>query len=297
MRDKLLNEWIKKVLGSSTSIKSITPLKGGISSEIFCIEMTNNKSLVLRQFTNQEWLTKCLDLALHEAMSLECAKKIDIPTPELIAFDEKGIDTGHPTILMTLLRGKVDIEPIMQNKWINDIAKTLNSIHTVDIQMPWNYYTYNKVHELEEPMWTKKPKLWGQAIEILKGEKPKTKYRFIHRDYHPTNILWDNNQVSGVVDWVNSCMGPTGIDVGHCRLNLALLIGVNVADDFLNRYIEIAGNNYEYHPFWDLITLIEFLPGPPKVYRGWVDLNIKHLTNELMIGRIDNYLASIMKRL
>lgn len=297
MRNIILNDWIKKVLGNSSSIKCMTPLKGGISSEIFCIETMDNKRLVLRQFTNDEWLTKCPDLALHEARSLECAKRIDVPTPELIAFDENGIDTGYPTVLMTFLCGKVDIEPTKWNEWINGLAKTLNSIHTADIQMPWKYYTYNKVDDLIVPEWSKNPNLWGKAIEILNREEPKTKYGFIHRDYHPTNVLWKDNKVSGVVDWVNSCMGPIGIDLGHCRLNLSLLVGVDLADDFLNQYIKIAGDNYEYHPFWDLITLIEFLPGPPKVYKGWIDLNIKNLNNKLMIERIDKYLLSIMKRL
>lgn len=297
MRYILLNKWIKKVLGNNISIKSMTPLKGGISSEIFCVETSDHSRLVLRQFTNQEWVNKSPDLALHEAVSLQCAKNIDIPTPELIAFDEKGIDTIYPTVLMTLLSGKVDIEPVKRNHWIDGLAKTLSIIHTADIQMPWHYYTYNKVAELEEPSWSKNPKLWGRAFEILKGENPKTKYRFIHRDYHPTNVLWGNYQVSGIVDWVNSCMGPMGIDLGHCRLNLALLISVNVADEFLNRYIKVTENNHEYHPFWDLLALIEFLPGPPKIYKGWIDLKIKNLNDELMIERIDKYLVSVMKRL
>ncbi len=53
---------------------------------------------------------------------------------------------------------------------------------------------------------------------------------FIHRDFHPANLLWVDGRLTGVVDWVNACVGPAGVDTAHCRVNLAILWGAEAAD-------------------------------------------------------------------
>ncbi len=290
-----LEIWIKDVLGNNAAIKSIVPLKGGMSSEIYRLDVSGQPPLVLRQITDMEWLARKPDLALQEATSLRAAAKIDVATPLLIAVDEMGAKVHYPSVLMTMLEGNVTLSPNYLQDWMHGMAEALKSIHSVDISTPWSYHTYNKISELEIPYWSKHPDQWKQAIDILQGSQPITKCRFIHRDYHPANILFKDNKVSGIVDWINACIGPAGIDVGHCRLNLALLIGTEAANLFLQKYIELMEGNFEYHPYWDLLTLIEFLPGPPEVYRGWVDLGVTHLNNSLMTKRMDEYLVSIMK--
>jgi hypothetical protein len=72
-----------------------------------------------------------------------------------------------------------------------------------------------------------------------------------------------------VVDWPNACRGAANIDVAWCRMNLAALYGVAAADRFLDFYRSLTGPSFDYHPYWDLIVLIELLPGPPDVYSGW----------------------------
>ncbi|GGG15130.1 phosphotransferase family protein [Paenibacillus abyssi] len=133
-----------------------------------------------------------------------------------------------------------------------------------------------------------------RAFEIVKGPQPVYKPCFIHRDYHPANVLWQQRQVSGVVDWVNSCRGPAGIDIGHCRFNLAQLHGVHAADAFLEAYRRHAGSAYRHDPYWDLLSLVNILFGPPEVYEGWTALGVSGLTDQLMAERLDAYLASLI---
>jgi hypothetical protein len=47
---------------------------------------------------------------------------------------------------------------------------------------------------------------------------------------------------------------------------MANLHGVEVADDFLSAYIAAAGSEFEYDPYWDLMSVVELLPGPPSMY-------------------------------
>lgn len=130
----------------------------------------------------------------------------------------------------------------------------------------------------------------------MKGAPPETKYCFIHRDFHPANVLWEENKVSGVVDWPNACRGPQGVDVGHCRVNLAMLHGVEVGELFLEVYQEKVPD-FSYNPYWDLVSLVDMLFGPPKVFEGWKALGITYLTDEIIMKRLDDYLLSLLNKL
>lgn len=78
---------------------------------------------------------------------------------------------------------------------------------------------------------------------------------FVHRDFHPGNLLWEHGQITGVVDWISSCAGPLEEDIAHCRLNLARHHGQDVADEFLHRWLRATGRS-EYHPYWDLLDAV-----------------------------------------
>jgi len=45
----------------------------------------------------------------------------------------------------------------------------------------------------------------------------------VHGDYQHFNVLWHDHRLSGVADWPNAANANRGSDVGHCRLNIALL--------------------------------------------------------------------------
>ena len=63
----------------------------------------------------------------------------------------------------------------------------------------------------------------------------------VHGDYQHFNVLWHEGRLSGVVDWPNAATGNRGSDVGHCRLNLAVLFDAATAGDYLVRYERAAG--------------------------------------------------------
>lgn len=63
----------------------------------------------------------------------------------------------------------------------------------------------------------------------------------VHGDYQHFNVLWCDDRLSGVVDWPNAATGNRGSDVGHCRLNLAVLFDARTAGDYLVMYERAAG--------------------------------------------------------
>jgi hypothetical protein len=72
-------------------------------------------------------------------------------------------------------------------------------------------------------------------------------------------MLWKQGNLVGVVDWADSCIGPLGIDVSHCRANLAMDLSLDMADSFLATYLEkVPGGTW--HPAWDVVDAIDFMP-------------------------------------
>lgn len=293
--------WVAQAVGPGARVEAARPLSGATSSVLHALVVTTpggRLDLVLRRYLNEQWLADEPDVARHEAANLEKVRAAALPTPELIACDADGRHCGAPAILMTRLPGRVALRPSDRTRWLYGLAAALPPLHAVDAtDYPWRYAPYNDVTTLTPPAWSRYPALWQRTLEIVNGPPPPTRSCFIHRDYHPVNVLWHNGRVSGIVDWPNACGGPAGIDVAWCRANLAGMAGLAAADAFLRAYEDVAGATAAYHPFWDLMVIIEILPGPPDVYPPWVTLGLTGLTAQLMRERHDAYLRSVMARL
>jgi aminoglycoside phosphotransferase (APT) family kinase protein len=305
MKDALSDrtlQWVVNSVHKQADVVSIERLQGGISSLVHAITLSVGGKLrrvVLRQFDNREWVRREPDLALREAESLRRASAMaGVRAPAIVAFDGDGAGCGMPAVLMTRLEGRVVLEPKDVSCWLDGMALSLSRIHAEAAgDFPWSFAPYCDASTLDTSSWSSVPDKWRAAADIVTGHRPSFAKRFIHRDYHPANVLWNEGEVSGIVDWVNGCVGPAGIDVGHCRVNLAQLHGVGTADEFLDRYRRHAGDSFHYDPYWDLVTLIDFAYWPPEVYGGWTALGVAGLTAKMMGERLDAYLCSLLNRL
>jgi len=300
LNTELLKEWLGTALGAPVDAVFAVAVEGATSSSLYRLRLRASgvdHGLVLRRFTNQAWLAEESDLVRHEVACLVQAQLTGIPVPRFVAADETGDVCGAPAVLMTELPGAVDLMPADRVAWLRAMAEALASIHQVDARgFRWQYRPYRDMTRLEVPAWSRRPDAWAKAQGLLQAPPPTSQRCFIHRDFHPCNLLWQGDRLSGVVDWVNGCGGPAGVDVGHCRINLALLLGVTEADAFLDFYQASAGPSFTYHPYWDLVTLMDFLTGPPQVYPGWTAFGATGLTDELMAQRTEAYLASLLRR-
>ena len=61
-----------------------------------------------------------------------------------------------------------------------------------------------------------------------------------------------------MLDWSQTSIGPIPMDAAHCRANLAIRIGVAEADSYRDLWESMTG--VTHHPYWDLITCVDFLP-------------------------------------
>lgn len=294
-------DWVINKVDKHAKIIFVQQLKGSTSSSLYRISLEvddHTRDVVLRKFDRKDWVDEEPNLACHEAKSLIYASQANVSTPTIIAYEESGFVCGVPMVLMTFMKGDVQLKPQNMEQWINELAKSLVTIHEVEAKdLKWSYLPYNDILSFEVPTWTTTPINWKKLINIARRPRPAYKECFIHRDYHPANVLYKNGNISGVVDWVNACKGPAGIDVGHCRLNLALLYNVSIADQFLMAYQNIAGESFAYDVYWDVISVIDILFGPPTVYPSWEAFGVTDLTDQLMEKRLDEYIKSLVSHL
>ena len=274
----------------------ISELAGANSSAVYAVENARkpkNRQFVLRVFTDEQWLQREPDLPFREALGTKEAKYCDIIAPRLINFAVHEVGFGAPAVLMTRLNGNVELRPADLSDWCAQLADTLAKIHRHKPKyFGWSYASWVDEDDLRVPAWTTQPELWQRAIEFWRAGPPQENPVFTHRDYHPCNILWKNGKISGVVDWVNACVGPRGVDVAHCRVNLAVLFGVKVADDFRDAYLEIAGG--AHHPYWDVASILDFSLPQPEFYRPWSEFGVESFSAHEMAQRLEIYLERVM---
>ena len=282
-------DWALRAL-PGRRLQHVHPLPGSTSASLYRLDFQDGLRAVLRQFDLLPgWLTSEPDLARHEARSLERAARTGLPTPQLIAFDEMGTEADWPSVLMTCLPGAVELNPPDLHAWLDGLAAALARIHAVSpAGFGWTYAPYSDLSQLTVPAWTAVPEAWARAIEQLSEPPPAFTPTFIHRDFHPANVLWQAGQVSGVVDWVNACAGPAAADVGHCRVNLAQMYGLGAADAFKAAYERRTGQRQSR--YWDLLSLADFMgwAEPPSVYPAWPIFGLTGLTDALVQKRLDD---------
>jgi aminoglycoside phosphotransferase (APT) family kinase protein len=220
---------------------------------------------VLRRYVRPELQAEEPDLASREATALRVAASAAVPTPELIAVDPTGDEAGVPTVLMTLVPGRIEWAPANVEAYLWRLAQPLVLISQVPVPAGVSipaYRPYELGRPLGPPPWTRLPgRVWDAAVELYEGPPPLSEELFIHRDYHPGNVLWRRGAVSGVVDWASASLGSPEADVAHCRSNLHDHFGRAVADRFLAIWQRVSGRQ-DFHPYWDIAVVL----GPPACY-------------------------------
>lgn len=252
--------WCAAAIAPGAEIVRVQPLAGGMSSAVHAVDVEDGRRrahrLVLRRMVRPELLEEEPDILHREATVLEVVRGCALPTPELVALDADAEATDVPALLMTRVPGSVDWRPTDLDGYLRRLAGALPAIHATPVSVPVRAYAPYELEMHRPPRWSSRPELWTRAFELLESPPPAAEPCFIHRDYHPGNVLWAGGAVSGVVDWLHASVGSPMVDVGHCRGNLGDAFGMCAADRFLELYLAASGRDDEYHPYWDVAAAL-----------------------------------------
>jgi aminoglycoside phosphotransferase (APT) family kinase protein len=226
----------------------------------------------------------------REARILGCLEGVDLPVPSLVAVSRSEETDGYPALLMTQVPGRVDLAPRDYSRWIGQMARALAGIHELALAAPASD-PWTPTPEVEMPTWSCRPALWERADAILATPAPSGE-TFIHGDYQHFNLLWSRGRLSGILDWSIGGMGHPDRDVGHCRLNLAVLFSPEWAADFARAYQAEAGRGVE--GWWDVYEISRYGDGH---MRRTIPIQVgrhAHVDMEGMNDRVEQLLADAL---
>lgn len=248
--------WVEQQLGARVTM--VRAYKGGSSSAIHGLRVERNggvrQTVVLRRYVLEHLNVEEPDLAEREARVLDLLDACAIRTPRPLAVDPTGAGAGVPTLLMTRVPGRLDWSPADLEPWLRRLAEVLPAIHEAPITEGVQEFTPYAPESWAPPAWVDAA-LWERALAVFRGPRLDPDRVFIHRDYHPGNVLWRRGRVTGVVDWQAASLGPRAADVWHCRGNLIGRFGLEVADRFLELWQSVTGAGY--HPWTEAVMLVD----------------------------------------
>ena len=291
-------DWVERVAGAG--VVSWRRMTGGITSAVHRLTLESGGGrdvLVLRQYEHGHLAHVDSGAAAeirHEAATLRAVHDAGLPAPEPVASDAEGLETdGRPTILMTRLPGRPDVAPEDPDGWLRQVAATAALIHDV----PLAAGPFRSRIDADAPVVpgsATRPALWEAAFRVLRQPAPEPVTRFIHRDFQHFNLLWRRGRLTGVVDWTGSCTGPADFDIGHCRLNLAVLFGADRAERLRLAYEAEAGRATD--PWWDLYALTAYNDEWPRFIPVQV-AGRAPVDTAGMTARVEDLLAATLARL
>lgn len=291
-------DWVERVAGAR--VVAWRRMTGGIDSVVHRLTIDHGSYrdvLVLRQYEHAIDPDSRMDTAARvrrEVATLRAAHDAGLPAPEPIAADADGRESdGLPALLMTRLPGRLDVTPADPEGWLRQIAVMAVRIHDAQVAAgPFEERIDAAAAVI--PASATRPAVWEAAFGILRQQPPEPATCFIHRDFQHFNLLWQRGRLTGVVDWTRSCTGPADFDVGHCRLNLAVLFGADWAERFRLAYEADAGRAID--PWWDLYAVTAY----SDEWRRFIPVQVADrapVDTAGMTSRVEDLLEATLSRL
>ena len=265
--------WVAASMGPGSRVVGYRRLTGGVSSAVhqLTVERSGMRTfVVLRQYPG--------GLGLHSALETEIANlgvvgESGLSVPRILATDVRGASTGGaPSLLMTRLRGHVDLNPADPQSWMTRIAEMAVQLHSLDLPakafQPWTDSWIAPRGGFEVPVGARKPTVWTAAFGVMAMPPPIDTAVFLHGDFLPVNMLWSRGKITGLTDWNGIHRGSRAVDVGHLRRYVAALYSPEWSERLRTLYESIAGVTLD--PWWDLYALLHHDDNQPKWIRRQV---------------------------
>jgi aminoglycoside phosphotransferase (APT) family kinase protein/dienelactone hydrolase len=293
--------WVAKQVPEGRKVVASRPLQGGWSSQMRRLTLDDGTGLALRTFVKPFFRRHAPGLLAREAAVLTLLAAEDgVPAPELVAVDAGAEHCDHPSLLMSLLPGRVRLDEEDLDRRLDLLAGRLAAIHRVTPgERPRAYQAWTSAERVQAPP----GELWERAVDVIRAEPPTYEGCFLHRDFHPGNVLFTGSgsglRVSGVVDWVETSWGPADLDVAHCSTALALLHGPRHGLAFRDRYEALGGRRLadgREHLYWRLLDALGYVPDAARLAGPWRESGRTDLTPEVLGGRLEAYVRGLLER-
>jgi aminoglycoside phosphotransferase (APT) family kinase protein len=269
------------ILVKEAAIVDFVQLSEGWTDEAYLFNVTweknqeeQSKGFVLRKFKKGGLFSDIRNL-FHQYKLLEAlSTKSSLPVPKVYAYEEDESLLGSKFFVMEKLEGKSYVpwskegreffrQAAENNPIPYQFVEHLADLHTLDYQSmnlgEWftqvdeKHYLDIKIKELEELYANYKvfnDPVVADGLEWLKRNKPEPlPLSIIHNDYRTGNLLFENDRITGILDWEYAELGDPRMDLGYVcaranRMDSPLLCYLVNRDFFLEYYQQRTGFHF-----------------------------------------------------
>ncbi|MFF1918058.1 phosphotransferase family protein [Streptomyces sp. NPDC058239] len=300
--------WVSRHLEVGERIVRTEALQGGITAEMRRLTIGTRdgrtRDLVLRTFVDPFYVERAEDWLNREAGTLTLLAGTGVPAPGLVVVDPTAAHCEYPSLLMTHLPGRTVLDDEGLETRVPLLARQLVAIHTLrPAEQPREYETLTTADTVVVPKGADAA-AWAAAIDVIRKPAPPYEGRFLHRDFHPGNVLFDvppstpaGVRISGVVDWAQPSWGPADLDAAHCSTNLALLHGPAWGLRFAEAYEEAGGvlaAVASERLYWRVRDGLAFSEDVQLVAQSWREAGRAELTTRAVEERLDAYITALL---
>lgn len=202
-----------------------------------------------------------------------------IPVPQPIALDDVPEVLDLPGFVASFVPGRQvmwpDNPPTDPLRWARKSAEMLARIHAVPLgKLPSNFHDKNEAALYFRRGGTIPPYLrdhsQGPVIwEALERHLPvliPAPPVLVHADYWAGNILWEDDEISAVIDWEEAGYGDPGVDVAYALMDFYLIGQLDAWAEFLRAYEAARGGPVPNLHFWALAAAARPIHRP----EGWI---------------------------
>jgi aminoglycoside phosphotransferase (APT) family kinase protein len=237
-------EQAARLAGPDAGVQAVQALAGGTHARTALIRTANPATeVVLREFPPGD------DGAGREARVLRALDGLDGLAPRLLASDTAHVTSRGSWLLISRLPGSADITPRHPAAHAGELGRALARIHQTPLSR------LGDLPSVFDRPGASLAGVSGPAAGIVAAGwdiLDSAPGALAHYDFWSGNVVWDDEILTGVVDWNGGCVGPPGLDTGWCRLDLYLLHGQAIADTFLDAYRAASGSARPDLLLWDL---------------------------------------------
>jgi aminoglycoside phosphotransferase (APT) family kinase protein len=243
-----------RTVAPGATVGGVRRLGGGLATATSAVRLRTRSGrgfdVVLKRFPRVDD-----PYAIREWKRIRFAQRLPVPSPEPIALDLDGEWFGVPALVMTKLPGRPDVVAKDIDRWLEEFARVQAAIHSAPIRRPPAYLRHARELVGQPVSGLPSSPTFDEAIGYVSRRFSRARTRDLvigHGDAHPGNVLWSRGRISGVTDWHHVGLMPRGHEVAYARADIAVLVGPQAADDYLEAYERMADVRVRDLPMWDL---------------------------------------------
>ncbi|MFT5193940.1 MAG: aminoglycoside phosphotransferase (APT) family kinase protein [Cellvibrionaceae bacterium] len=261
---------IQRYFPQSEIIRLSRP-KGGISADLTIVELIQNNrhyKIVIRQIPQ----------AAQEYKLLKILQSAGVASPIPLFLDESCELLPAPFLILTYISGETRYRfsnKVQAGEKIGAQLARIHAIKTTGFDLSFlptdsTHLPESSGHPAERPILDILEPLWP----LPQTDSPV----LLHGDFWPGNMLWQDADLVGVIDWEDAKVGNRLQDLAISRFDTLFIFGRQAMQALTESYFENSSIDRHQLPYWDLFAALRAAPGIPQWAAGWPELGRPDLT-------------------